>query len=1056
MSIQLDGHVTYPSQQQDCDGGKALPTSADLSAAAAATAVVDGSSSRKQQGKGKGATAAAAANADVTTAFSTTINWDGFWHYSKQKSRAGGPELSAFKYSFVGPTGNDPPAPAPAPAGSGTASTVAAVGTPQPASKSATPTPTPSFDSKNSSRSAGGDTTAAGAIQQLPSHAGGQTTAAAAAAAGESVALAATPAATSSSSPAESPAVNALSNGSRATPAGDAPPLVPTPSAAAGNDGTGVDNKQTMLLYGPGGDGRLPSGEWSGYFIVNYGRGVEVKVEETFSLDFGPKSPRNSQAPEPAVATAAAGAGAGAAGEPTAPSLTGTASAPADKLHAQPQKKIDAGYQLPTQATPAGAVPAVIQTSTSPTVHVPIAPVVRVSGRGQNKYGEFTLTGGHERATGRLDLTRFYYEKPKEKSGARGSGAAGSRSERSGRGGSHQKKKRLPPPGALPPQPPGPSLAERRTKRTRCPNQRLLDDETVSSHGTLSESASNGGGGSGGSGSGSSNKRKSSSGSNDAAGAGAVGVANLSISVAGSGGGGGSGAAGADSFSSGGGSTPKSRKPRDRERDLFMEQRRREKRKAEEAVAAAKSSMSASTSTSSSNSLRVAAEISVPPESSAAELAARAKAGREVLAAIGNASDDPVEKEAFAHMELEQATLEAEAAAAAAGAQAAALAAEKLSADISGTGSWGGSTDRRTARGPGRSKRHSVERWEELTLDRETGEYYEGGWYRGRRHGKGLCVYANKRMYEGDWRAGKEHGVGKILGPDREVIYEGELADGKLCGKGRYTDGTGAVYDGEWKDSAMHGRGVYTFPVCPSSTTMATASTAAAAAAAAATNGAQSNGVAGDAAVAAAAAAGAKAFLGTMFYDGEFKDNARCGRGLQTWPGGSYDGEWLDDAKHGRGVLRTDDGFMYDGQWVDDLAEGRGMCIHPDGQRYEGVFRGGKKEGRGTLAFANGASYEGRFRDDAIDGQGMLQIPRPVKDDMGGWMIPIQFQSRRYAWGGGRGSWGHGLAKRQCTSACLVPLANRCSTASLSCFRMMCIQFLLFIFRYLLIAVVGS
>lgn len=64
-----------------------------------------------------------------------------------------------------------------------------------------------------------------------------------------------------------------------------------------------------------------------------------------------------------------------------------------------------------------------------------------------------------------------------------------------------------------------------------------------------------------------------------------------------------------------------------------------------------------------------------------------------------------------------------------------------------------------------------------------------------------------------------------------------------------------------------------------------------------------------------------------------------------------------------------------------------------DGQRYEGVFRGGKKEGRGTLAFANGASYEGRFRDDAIDGQGMLQILKPVEDDMGGWMIPIQFQS---------------------------------------------------------------
>lgn len=662
MSIQLDGHVTYPPQQQDTDARNARSTSsADTAAVAAAD---DGSSKQEQtHEEGKGAAAAAKADGDGAKAdgdgatASSAIRWDGFWHYSTQKSRAGGPELSAFKYSFVGPVGDDPPGPPPSLAGtSGIAPTNAAADKPQPEPKTATPTPIPPLGSIGSSGGAGGDSTAAGALQQS-APAAGQI-----AAAGDSVALAATPAATYRNSPAEPPVTNFPSNASGQTPAEDAPLPVPTSTAAAaGGDGGGVGSKPTMLLYGPGGDGRLPSGEWAGYFIVNYGRGVEVKVEETFFLDFGPKSPRNQQTPaEPAVAVAAARAGAEPGGDTTASSLTNTAISSAatgatndDKPHTQPPTTTDAGNQLPTPAAAAraaagatDAVPAAIQTSTSPTVLVPIAPVVRVSGRGQNKYGEFTLTGGHERATGRLDLTRFYYEKPKEKTGTRGSGAAGSRSERSGRGVSHQKKRRQPPPGAPPPQPPGPSLAERRTKRTRCPNQRLLDDEAVSSYGTQSEpstNSSNGGGGSGGNGSGSSNKRKSASGSSDAASTGAVGVANLSISVTGNGGGGGSGAAGADSVSSGGGSTPKPRKPRDRERDLYMEQRRREKRKAEEAAAAAKASTSASNSISSS-SLRVITEISVPSESSAAELAARAKAGREVLAAIGNASDDPVEK----------------------------------------------------------------------------------------------------------------------------------------------------------------------------------------------------------------------------------------------------------------------------------------------------------------------------------------------------------------------------------------------------------------------------
>jgi hypothetical protein len=126
-------------------------------------------------------------------------------------------------------------------------------------------------------------------------------------------------------------------------------------------------------------------------------------------------------------------------------------------------------------------------------------------------------------------------------------------------------------------------------------------------------------------------------------------------------------------------------------------------------------------------------------------------------------------------------------------------------------------------------------------------------------------------------------------------------------------------------------------------------------------------------------------------YEGEFRDNNRCGRGVLTWPDGSfYDGDWLDDLRHGRGALRLASGFEYDGQWCEDEMEGRGTCVYEDGQRYEGMYRGGLKDGRGTLVFANGALYEGRFRNDHIDGQGMLRLTNAVQDCAAGdWLIPV-------------------------------------------------------------------
>ena len=34
-------------------------------------------------------------------------------------------------------------------------------------------------------------------------------------------------------------------------------------------------------------------------------------------------------------------------------------------------------------------------------------------------------------------------------------------------------------------------------------------------------------------------------------------------------------------------------------------------------------------------------------------------------------------------------------------------------------------------------------------LDEDTGEVYEGSWFNGMRHGKGICLYTDGTMYEG-------------------------------------------------------------------------------------------------------------------------------------------------------------------------------------------------------------------------------------------------------------------------------------------------------------------
>jgi len=140
------------------------------------------------------------------------------------------------------------------------------------------------------------------------------------------------------------------------------------------------------------------------------------------------------------------------------------------------------------------------------------------------------------------------------------------------------------------------------------------------------------------------------------------------------------------------------------------------------------------------------------------------------------------------------------------------------------------------------SNRHGKGKWT------ENGNVYEGDFVKGKFHGKGKLTFASGNVYEGDWVGGLIQGKGIFTDGDdgkvyeaifengkpskliREISssstpeiveftfdngdkYEGEVANGSMHGKGKYTYAeNGAVYEGDFVNSRQTGKGKYTFP----------------------------------------------------------------------------------------------------------------------------------------------------------------------------------------------------------------------------------------------------
>ena len=146
-------------------------------------------------------------------------------------------------------------------------------------------------------------------------------------------------------------------------------------------------------------------------------------------------------------------------------------------------------------------------------------------------------------------------------------------------------------------------------------------------------------------------------------------------------------------------------------------------------------------------------------------------------------------------------------------------------------------------------------------------------------------------------------------------VYEGEVADGKRAGKGKYTWPDGEVYEGDYVDDKRHGKGKYTY------------------------------------------ASG-------EVYEGDFVDGNFHGKGKYTFASGNvYEGDFVNGRMTGKGKKTYTTGDVYEGDFANGCITGKGRYTYAEGDVYEGDFVDGKFHGKGRYTDVNGDVCEGNFAD---------------------------------------------------------------------------------------------
>ena len=203
---------------------------------------------------------------------------------------------------------------------------------------------------------------------------------------------------------------------------------------------------------------------------------------------------------------------------------------------------------------------------------------------------------------------------------------------------------------------------------------------------------------------------------------------------------------------------------------------------------------------------------------------------------------------------------------------------------------------------------------------------YEGEWLNGLPHGKGRENRNNGSSYDGDWIRGVPNGKGVLVLANGST-YEGDFVDGNYNGFGTFIEKDKFIQEGNWSNNLPNGKSKITF------------------------------------------------FDGYS-YDGDFVMGLKDGSGTEILPKGNenleyeYVGQFKDNARNGKGKMTYYDDFIYEGDWLNNLWHGKGTTVDKELKlTFVGNFIMGEKNGNGIEYYNNGNKLEGPYNNNKKNGK---------------------------------------------------------------------------------------
>ena len=209
------------------------------------------------------------------------------------------------------------------------------------------------------------------------------------------------------------------------------------------------------------------------------------------------------------------------------------------------------------------------------------------------------------------------------------------------------------------------------------------------------------------------------------------------------------------------------------------------------------------------------------------------------------------------------------------------------------------------------------------------GAVYDGEMVEGIIEGKGRMSWTNGDRYEGNFLNGLFHGQGKFEWK-QGGSYEGEYQLGEMHGLGTLHYANESKYIGEFINSEFNGTGAYTT-------------------------------------------------VDKRIYSGSFLDGEFTGQGeYSDDTGNKHIGAFINWDYQGKGENTDSYQGRTIGNFVDGQLEGEGEYFGEDGSIYKGEFENGSFSGQGHYTSAEGDIYQGLFEYGRYHGKGTLTYAKPL------------------------------------------------------------------------------